>query len=903
MSGKGKDLDQILDATLEGIRESRLDPAAEKAAADRVWNLVSREIDDLTRDIEQHQQIRDCSDFQALIPAYLRDGLTEAKALLLEDHVGECLPCRKALKRARTARRETPASSRDAGRSWLATAAWRVAAAAAIFIALVGLSVKTDLFTVEAGGLIQIELVEGEVFKVTDDGPVPLAGGEQVDFRDVTGIRTGQDSGAVLRLPDGSSVEMNERAELAVQQRRKLWQTGRGDGVVDLSRGNIIVEASDQGAGHLFVDTNDCRVAVTGTVFAVNAGLRGSRVSVIEGEVHVAYSGNTETLEPGEQATTRPGLAKVPVRDEIAWSRNFERHLALLHEFSRVALEIDREIEGPGLRYSTELLDLAPEGTVIYVAFPNVGTILGQAYELLQEKIGDNDLLREWWNDSVAGTRVEDELQLAMNKIRSYGEQLGDEIVVTMQLGQKGEPAEPLIFTRLLDPVAFRNLVESEMEGLAAANGHAPKICFLDEAAACADKTDLYLAIVKGHLAVGPEAEGVRRFLVTLQQGGRSAFTTSVFHQRLVDSYGDGVQWLVAVDLQSLMRNGPGERERISLERLGLLDMQHAIAERKELGDRAENRAVLTFDQPRRGIAAWLAEPAAMGALDFISADAYFAGGFVMKEPAAVVQELFEYLADEESDFERSLAEFESEHAIDIREDIAGTLGGEFTFALDGPVLPKPSWKLVMEVYDPVRLQATLEWAVGRVNQLLLDEGREGCRTAREEIGGRVFHEIESLDTGISVHYLFADGYLVASASRALLERSLQLRDAGATLTRSPRFAALLPRDGRINFSAVVYQNMGPVLAPLAGLSGSAGQMSPAMDRLLGSLGSMTAPSLTLAYGEPNRVVFVNTSEGGILTSGLARFLSLESLLNVQELVGEAVEEEVGNHPADANEG
>ena len=69
----------------------------------------------------------------------------------------------------------------------------------------------------------------------------------------------------MLRLEDGSLVEMSERAELAVGNRRPLWERGRGDGVIDLARGAIIVEASDQGSGHLFVDTEDCRVAVTGT--------------------------------------------------------------------------------------------------------------------------------------------------------------------------------------------------------------------------------------------------------------------------------------------------------------------------------------------------------------------------------------------------------------------------------------------------------------------------------------------------------------------------------------------------------------------------------------------------------------------------------------------------------------
>jgi len=41
-------------------------------------------------------------------------------------------------------------------------------------------------------------------------------------------------------------------------------------------------------------------------------------------------------LRPGEQATTAPGLGRVAVEDEIAWSANFEHHLALLREFARL---------------------------------------------------------------------------------------------------------------------------------------------------------------------------------------------------------------------------------------------------------------------------------------------------------------------------------------------------------------------------------------------------------------------------------------------------------------------------------------------------------------------------------------------------------------------------------------
>jgi hypothetical protein len=892
MKGKGKDLDQVLDQAISQIGQSEPDPQFEKAAADRVWQQMSQEMERLSESSEEQRLIRDCSDFQALIPAYLRDGLSDAKALLLEDHVGECLPCRRALKKARSAKRGAAVTDDYLPeRRWYSSVAWRVAAAAAFFIALIGLSVKTDLFTIEAGGLIRIESTKGEVMQVTEDGATPLKAGDEISFQDINGLRTGKESGAMLRLADDTMIEMNERAELAVKERRALWERGRGDSVVDLARGNIIVEASDQGADQLYVDTDDCRVAVTGTVFAVNTGIKGSRVSVIEGEVEVAYLSDETVLLPGEQATTNPLLGRVPVEDEIAWSANFERHVALLHELARVAHEIEDAIEWPGQRYSTELLDISPAGTVIYVGIPNVSTTISQAYDLMQQKIAGNDLLQEWWDDSVAGTDAESEIERMMDKIRTYGEQLGEEIAVSLQMDDSGNVQEPLILTRLLNPEAFRSLIDAEMAVLAVSEHGAPDLCIVGAGDPC-EHGDVILWIGEEYLAVAPELEGIQAFSATLAQGGRSSFAAGSFHHRLADLYADGVEWIVALDLERIMAEETSASERESLERMGLLDMQHVIAERKEIEGRVENRATLTFDQPRRGLAAWLAAPAPMGSLDFISANAYLAGGFVMKEPATVVEELFEYVGAEEADFERSLAEFESEHDIDIRADIAAALGGEFAFALDGPVLPKPSWKLVMEVYNPARLQATLEWATDRLNQLAQDAGAAGFTITAMERGGRQFYELRSLDTGIAAHYMFVDGYMVASASRALLEMSLQMRDSGLTLTQSPQFRSLLPHDGEVNFSAVVYHNLGPVLSPLAKLGGgAAASISPEVEELLGGLGSMTVPSLTLAYGEPSRIAFVNSSEGGILTSSLSRFLSLHSLLNVQQLVGQAIEE------------
>ncbi len=89
-----------------------------------------------------------------------------------------------------------------------------------------------------------------------------------------------------------------------------------------MNRGSIVVEAAKQKDGKLFVETGDSLVSVTGTVFSVNNGTKGSRVSVIEGEVSLNHAGKDRVLRAGEQAATSPAISMIPVKDEVAWSRN-----------------------------------------------------------------------------------------------------------------------------------------------------------------------------------------------------------------------------------------------------------------------------------------------------------------------------------------------------------------------------------------------------------------------------------------------------------------------------------------------------------------------------------------------------------------------------------------------------
>ena len=63
--------------------------------------------------------------------------------------------------------------------------------------------------------------------------------------------------------------------------------------------------------------TDDCSVAVTGTVFSVNSGIKGSRVAVLQGTVEVAHAGVRSTIEAGNEYTTTQNLAPEPVSEQV----------------------------------------------------------------------------------------------------------------------------------------------------------------------------------------------------------------------------------------------------------------------------------------------------------------------------------------------------------------------------------------------------------------------------------------------------------------------------------------------------------------------------------------------------------------------------------------------------------
>jgi hypothetical protein len=187
---------------------------------------------------------------------------------------------------------------------------------------------------------------------------------------------------------------------------------------IHLIGGNIIVQAAKQTQSrHLYVQTDDCTVSVIGTVFSVNNGTKGSRVSVVEGEVHVEHGGKQDVLHPGDQVATTANIERVPVKDEIAWSRDAARYGQMLASLRK---EIDERVARPGVRYSTRLLDMTPDDTVFYVAIPNLTETLAESNKIIQERLAQNPELSQWWDHEQGSNRGRQEWDKVVSKIAEF---------------------------------------------------------------------------------------------------------------------------------------------------------------------------------------------------------------------------------------------------------------------------------------------------------------------------------------------------------------------------------------------------------------------------------------------------------------------------------------------------
>jgi hypothetical protein len=854
---------KILDRAIEEIRNAQVSEQAMDQAAANVRHRLQEEYFKVvphpaTLEVDR---IQSCGDFRALIPAYLTSSLTPSRRLLFEDHVRECVGCRKALEATRrgtsdmTKQRVLTPSIDVWGRraKWIAP----VAAALLIAVALQTGVVRDWLWPIDVHAIVQ--MVDGGLFRVSGQDVRGMKAGQRIERGEA--VRTGVSSGAMLELADGTRVEMAARSELALIRAR--------DGVkIKLARGNVIVTAAKQ-HGHLYVETGDCNVSVVGTVFAVSTGLKGSRVAVIEGEVYVEQeNGVEESLLPGEQAYTNPEMGAVPIDEEIGWSRNAE---AMLMELQTFGQDFASRAERQAMRHTSNLVGLVPADTLVFASLPNASQQFHESYLLFRQRIGENAVLSGWWQEAEQpGGMNLDEMA---NRISEVGAYLGSEVILAFPKEMEGR--SPLLLAEVERPETLVSALQGDLRRMAELDPLATpvRLAQTPQELAAMSGPGLLIFVDEGLMMISDVAQvqrtaAIRRGTVT------NTFSSTPLYRRLEQAYNEGVGWLLAVDLQQTLKP-----DDVEAGKLGFQNVQQLVLEQKTGVGSAASRIALSFANERRGLPAWLGAPAPMGSLDFVSTDAYGLSAWLTKDPDLILTDILN-IAQGDGQLAEHLRAFEASHGIDLRRDLAEPLGNEVLIALDGPILPTPSWKIVFEVNDAPRLENTIQFAVTSLNREAAARGLPTLNLESETVEGKTYYALKSSAAPLEIHYTSWMGYMIVTPSRALLTEAIRIHDSGNSISRSAAFRSQLPPDGRDVASAVMYQNLESMAQSLPSLATDVVTRDVRESLKTATLVQSSLPKVVFVYGDQDRILGAARGSFGL------RIASMLGLSGMMEAAG-----------------
>jgi ferric-dicitrate binding protein FerR (iron transport regulator) len=844
-----------LDNAVKAMRAAQPDAAQVAASAERVAERLGiNAAGGLALDAAP---IASCSDVRHLLPAYGAGTLAPARMLVIEAHLRDCGNCMRQLHGGDAAVVDWSIPKTATVLAWKPrNLGWGFAGAMAAGVALAACSffAYQAYWQVPAGVRAQVESIDGTAYRISGNGDRMLAAGDQL--MEGQQIRTSGGAHALLRLSDGSTVEMNERSVLGVGARGRSM-------TVALEDGAVIVQAAKRTSGHLYVKTPDCRVAVTGTVFSVNSGIKGSRVAVLEGTVHVEHLGADSVVVAGGQLETNDNLNPEPVGRQIAWSHDRDKYLPLLAQLATLRDRL-QQIPSAPLRYSSDLITRVPANTLLYISIPNFGNFLSQADRIFDDQLKQSPALQQWWGKDDGRNTAQ--LDAVINTLHRMSEYLGDEIVIA-GVKQDANPG----FAVIAD-VVKPGLDSFLKQPLPSPATNMPLTVFdetsLESAKVADDAPRGGYALIREHEAVFSNSIATLKQVDAQLHAGRSGFASSDFGQQIQAAYSRGAGVILAADLHRMIA---AKAQLLSVHPIkgridtvtGMDGVEYLIAEHREVNGQPQNHLNLQFSGTRQRVASWLGAPAPMGSLDFVSPNASVAVSLLSKDPKEIADDLIQMTSTDaedgqQSDKNKDWKAAEAQMKISFRDDIAANLGGGFLLTLDGPELPTPSWKAVVEIHDAQKLEQTLESLTGFIRTMATQDnarnksqgkGFQGLQIESSDVGSQRYYAIRDLGTqNIVAQYTFADGYMIVAPSRAMLIDALHTHDTGNSLARSASFKALLPKDDHDNYSAIAYQNLSPVLGPL--LSQFSGEQADAIRKLAAD----AKPTAICAWGRDNRI-------------------------------------------------
>ena len=759
-----------LERALREMRDEPVDGATLEAARARV------------RDRLTNPAVAGCAEFRPDLRAYVSGTLTGSRRLLMDDHLSRCPPCRASVADLKGERRVIPMPQRSTNR-WTRWGGLAAAAALILTVTYVGRG-TIDTWLAPDGPRATVVSADGGLYRLPGG---TLEAGATIGEGEL--IRTGPGSHAVLRLADGSMVDVNERTELFVSA---AW-SGRA---IHLQRGDVIVRAAEQRNGRLRVLTRDSIASVKGTVFAVSTGMGGSVVSVVEGSVAVDQPGSAVLLSPGQQAASNPALAS-SVAQAVSWSPDADEYLQLLASF----VEIERQLAemAPGqLRTSSTLLPHLPANAFVYGAVPNLGGKIGQALVLAEQQAAENAVFGAWWNSETGM-----ELRQIVDRMQSVTSLLGDEIAFSISATGAPGTEVPMVMARVQ---AGR---EAELAGT------------LQQLFTVTDDPAPAYSVSGDLVVISTSSAHLTWALGNLGQGAGSPFAAAIN-----DRYQRGAGWLIGVDAGPVITMAAGD-DAPPVELAAMTGVKYLFLEQRAPAGAEENEVTVVFDGIRKGMASWLADAGSGGAAEYVAADALLAGYVSTREPRQLFEEFTAFMMKENASFGASLAELNEKLGAGYLETLTGALGTEAAFAVNGLSLSGPVWTMAAVAYDPTAIDSSLQTLVNAINADL-GADQQPIVFRQENAGGRVWSSITAGALPFGITWTYDRGYMVAASDRASAERAIATRGGGSQLVWSPEFLGQVPASAGMHPSAFVWLNAKGALDLVSALA-----PNPALTELL----------------------------------------------------------------------